>query len=65
MKKTDKKRFVDLKRSICRKTREKTEEKTVLLTSDLCVACGTPVPEGRMVCYACESEIAPYKLEFI
>ena len=22
---------------------------------DLCICCGEPVPEGRMVCYACES----------
>ncbi len=22
---------------------------------DLCVCCGVPVPEGRMVCAACES----------
>ena len=21
---------------------------------DLCICCGTPVPEGRMICYACE-----------
>lgn len=23
--------------------------------SDLCVCCGEPVPEGRMVCYSCET----------
>lgn len=26
---------------------------------DLCICCGKPVPEGRMVCYACESENTP------
>ena len=24
--------------------------------SDLCVCCGEPVPEGRMVCFSCESQ---------
>lgn len=24
--------------------------------SDICVCCGKPVPEGRMVCYSCETE---------
>lgn len=23
---------------------------------DMCVCCGSPVPEGRMVCFACEDE---------
>ena len=23
---------------------------------DVCVCCGKPVPEGRMVCHACELE---------
>ena len=23
--------------------------------TDLCICCGAPVPEGRMICYACES----------
>ncbi len=23
--------------------------------SDLCICCGEPVPEGRMVCLACET----------
>ena len=35
------------------------ERKTDL---DVCVCCGNPVPEGRMVCVACEEEdikIAP------
>lgn len=25
------------------------------LYSDICVCCGKPVPEGRMVCYSCET----------
>ena len=31
----------------------KTETQTY---PDLCVCCGEPVPEGRMICYACEME---------
>lgn len=27
--------------------------------TDLCVCCGKPVPEGRMVCYACETGSKP------
>lgn len=23
---------------------------------DFCVCCGEPVPEGRMVCFSCESQ---------
>ncbi len=24
--------------------------------ADFCVCCGEPVPEGRMVCFSCESQ---------
>ena len=24
--------------------------------TDFCVCCGEPVPEGRMVCFSCESQ---------
>ena len=33
---------------------------------DLCICCGQPVPEGRMVCYACETggnTVAPSRPE--
>lgn len=30
---------------------------------DLCVCCGTPVPEGRMVCAACENGVQTPKEE--
>lgn len=23
---------------------------------DICVCCGRPVPEGRMICWSCENE---------
>lgn len=26
------------------------------INPDLCVCCGKPIPEGRMVCYACETD---------
>lgn len=26
---------------------------------DVCVCCGKPVPEGRMICIACELGISP------
>ena len=32
------------------------EERPVTQLTDICVCCGKPVPEGRMVCYACERE---------
>lgn len=22
---------------------------------DMCICCGEPIPEGRMICYACEN----------
>lgn len=24
------------------------------IPADICVCCGKPVPEGRMICWACE-----------
>ena len=39
----------------------KTETQTY---PDVCICCGEPVPEGSMVCHACETEsniIAPSK----
>ena len=27
--------------------------------SDLCICCGEPVPEGRMVCFFCEIKMNP------
>ena len=33
---------------------------------EVCICCGQPVPEGRMVCYACETgggTVAPSKPE--
>lgn len=31
------------------------EEKAISRYPDICVCCGKPVPEGRMVCYTCET----------
>lgn len=28
----------------------------VIASEDRCVCCGRPVPEGRMVCWACEHQ---------
>ena len=30
---------------------------------DICVCCGAPVPEGRMICWNCEKEIAQTKAD--
>jgi len=40
------------------------KERTASQYPDICVCCGRPVPEGRMVCYTCETgsnAIAPCK----
>lgn len=31
------------------------EERATSLYPDICVCCGEPVPEGRMVCRSCET----------
>ncbi len=34
-------------------------EEKITANTDLCICCGEPVPEGRMVCYACETGYTP------
>lgn len=34
-------------------------EEKITANADLCICCGEPVPEGRMVCYACETGYTP------
>ena len=34
----------------------KTETNGMRVMEDICVCCGEPVPEGRMVCWKCEHQ---------
>lgn len=31
---------------------------SIVFSENLCVACGAPIPEGRMICPTCEAKIA-------
>ena len=30
---------------------------TIVISENRCVACGEPIPEGRMICPACEATV--------
>ena len=34
-----------------------------MLDTDTCVCCGAPIPEGRMICAACECDTSMSKNE--
>ena len=36
---------------------ENNECEGIVVNKDICMICGKEVPEGRIVCYACECEI--------